>query len=314
MIKLYRSVFIALNSMTLLFLCSFSIQALENTDNQNKRNINEGTTDNPIVLEKGVEQTDLSGLQGKITYFLLSLTADTSDLKFRISGGSGDADLYIRYDQIPTTDTFDCRPYQNGNNEVCHIKNAMAGNYYVMVRGYSSYTKLNLVADFNDGTDPMPAPPVEPPPSPELPIAGACMNAVQQDILNAHNAARAEGRSCGGQFFAAASPLQWNCQLAQAATNHTQDMAINGFLNHTGSNGSSVSQRLDVVGYNWQTWAENIAAGQNSVNDVMQGWLNSPGHCSNIMNPNVTEIGSSRQESTAGQYPIYWTTVFGRLQ
>ncbi|WP_370301508.1 CAP domain-containing protein [Alkalimarinus coralli] len=55
---------------------------------------------------------------------------------------------------------------------------------------------------------------------------------------------------------------------------------------------------------------ENIAAGQSSVTQVMEGWLNSPGHCRNIMSSRYQEVGTSKVDSTTADYPTYWTQVF----
>jgi len=132
--------------------------------------------------------------------------------------------------------------------------------------------------------------------------------------LDAHNSARSQARSCGGQSFSAAPPLEWNSLLGQAAKVHSNDMASNNFFSHTGSDGSSAGQRITNAGYNWRGWGENIAAGQQSVDDVMQGWLNSPGHCRNIMNSNISQIGGALVELQGSQYSTYWTAVFGLPQ
>ena len=87
-------------------------------------------------------------------------------------------------------------------------------------------------------------------------------------------------------------------------------MATNNFFSHTGSDGLSVSNRVDATGYEWSTVGENIAAGQSTVTQVVQGWLNSEGHCRNIMNANFTELGAERVDSTSADFSTYWTQVF----
>jgi uncharacterized protein YkwD len=74
-------------------------------------------------------------------------------------------------------------------------------------------------------------------------------------------------------------------------------------LDHTGSDGSSAGDRLTTGGYYWTTYAENIAVGYTSEQAVIDGWLKSDGHCKNIMNANVSEMGVA----TSG---AYWTQVF----
>ncbi|SHE64495.1 vibriolysin [Microbulbifer donghaiensis] len=102
-------------------------------------------------LENGVAIGSLSGSTGQELHYTLEVPAGASNLSFQISGGSGDADLYVRFASAPTTSSYDCRPYLNGNNETCNIANAQAGTYYVMVRAYSSFSRVSLVGSFNEG-------------------------------------------------------------------------------------------------------------------------------------------------------------------
>jgi serine protease len=64
-----------------------------------------------------------------------------------MSGGTGDADMYIKFGSKPTTSSYECRPYKSGNNEVCNVTAGKEGTYHVMLRGYSAYTGVSLVAD-----------------------------------------------------------------------------------------------------------------------------------------------------------------------
>ncbi len=103
------------------------------------------------TLTNGVAKTGLSGASGSQTYFTLEVPAGASDLSFVMSGGSGDADMYVKYGSQPTTSSYDCRPYRSGNNETCNISNVQAGTYHVMLRGYSSYSNTSLVGSFTAG-------------------------------------------------------------------------------------------------------------------------------------------------------------------
>ena len=120
---------------------------------------------------------------------------------------------------------------------------------------------------------------------------------------------RASGADCGSEGrFGPASALVWNDLLTQAATGHSQDMVTANFFSHTGSNGSTLAQRVNATGYAWSSLGENIAAGQTSVNSVVDGWIASPGHCANIMNPAFVEMGLACVAGTsANPYPTYWT-------
>jgi uncharacterized protein YkwD len=131
-------------------------------------------------------------------------------------------------------------------------------------------------------------------------------------ILALVNAARAEGRSCGANAYAAAPALAWNGQLAEAALAHSRDMAAHAYFNHTGRDASVAATRAARAGYRFLRVGENIAYGQESAQDVVAGWLASPGHCANIMNPVFTEMGSAFAAGVDGKrMRIYWTQEFG---
>jgi serine protease len=106
------------------------------------------------VLQKGVAVTGLSASTGGELRYTMEVPAGATNLSFAISGGTGDADLYVRFGSAPTTSTWDCRPYLNGNNETCTISNVQAGTYHVMVRAYSAFSGVSLVGNYSD-----PAPP-----------------------------------------------------------------------------------------------------------------------------------------------------------
>lgn len=90
-------------------------------------------------------------------------------------------------------------------------------------------------------------------------------------------------------------------------------MALRQFFSHTGSNGSTIGSRLTAAGYAWSRAAENIAAGYPTVGAVVQGWVQSPGHCANLMNPALTDAGLACVPGPAGSaYSSYWTLAMGR--
>lgn len=132
----------------------------------------------------------------------------------------------------------------------------------------------------------------------------------QLRMMKLVNEARAVARSCGDEDFEAAGPLTWNCKLEQAALNHTVDMTTHNFFSHEGSDGLHADSRIDAVGYNWRVYGENLAAGYTFEEDAMEGLLNSPGHCKNIMNSKVTEFGSARIFKKDLDYISYWTHVY----
>ena len=142
------------------------------------------------------------------------------------------------------------------------------------------------------------------------PPAGDCMNDRDREMLDRINRARASSRQCGAQSYPAAPPLTWNCTLATVALEHSRDMGERNFFSHTGSDGLSSSQRVTNASYSWRTTGENIAAGLATVEEVMAGWLSSPGHCANIMNDSYTEIGAARYHNSGADYRYYWTQLF----
>jgi uncharacterized protein YkwD len=132
-----------------------------------------------------------------------------------------------------------------------------------------------------------------------------------QAILEGVNAARASGRSCGDKRFGPAPPVRWNPSLGEAALAHSRDMAANRYFKHKARDGSQVAERATRAGYQWRRVGENIAFGQSSPAEAVAGWLESPGHCANIMNPGFTEMGAAygiAAERRSGL--VYWTQVF----
>lgn len=111
-----------------------------------------GTTPPAGELQNGVAKTGLAATTGNSVSFTMNVPSGASNLKFVMSGGTGDADMYVRFGSAPTTSTYDCRPYLTGNNETCTISTAQAGTYHVMLRAYSSFTGVNLTGSYTGGS------------------------------------------------------------------------------------------------------------------------------------------------------------------
>lgn len=135
--------------------------------------------------------------------------------------------------------------------------------------------------------------------------------AAAQEVLSRTNEARAKPRRCGSRHYEAAPPLRWSDQLGQTALVHSQDMASADFFSHQGSDGSQVGQRARREGYQWLGVGENLAAGQGTPEQAISGWLASPGHCANLMDPRFTELGAAYATNPNSEAVIYWTQVFG---
>ncbi|MBS7456762.1 S8 family serine peptidase [Coralloluteibacterium stylophorae] len=107
-------------------------------------------------LEKNVPVTGLSAATGETLGFYVEVPVDASDLEIVMSGGTGDADLYVRFGDEPTATLWDCRPYLGGNNEVCSFEAPEAGTYYVDVTAYTAFSGVSLVARYLEPGDPIP--------------------------------------------------------------------------------------------------------------------------------------------------------------
>lgn len=138
------------------------------------------------------------------------------------------------------------------------------------------------------------ADPPPPPPSTTVPPASNIAAAVIA-LTNAERAA------------AGLAPVAAQPQLMSAALVHSQDQATMRRMTHTGSDGSSAGDRIERAGFQWRTWAENVAMGYPTAESVMDGWVNSPGHRANILNPTMVHIGVA--VVTGGDGAPYWTMV-----
>jgi uncharacterized protein YkwD len=130
-------------------------------------------------------------------------------------------------------------------------------------------------------------------------------------VLELVNAARAMPRKCGRKDYAAAALVTLSARLSNVALLHAQDMALHTSLDHRGSDGSAPAERVTRSGYEWRAVGENVAAGQDDADAVVAAWLQSPGHCLNIMEPAFTEMGVAFSLAAPGSDPeIYWAQVF----
>jgi len=107
------------------------------------------------------------------------------------------------------------------------------------------------------------------------------------------------------------APVVLNVELNQAAYDHSDDMARNNYFSHTGLNGSTFSQRAIAAGYMGSPRGENIAAGNYSVMNTFNQWVNSSGHLNNMLNSNVNEMGIGHAAFNGSTYTHYWTQIFG---
>ena len=112
-----------------------------------------GVIEPPIENELSNGQTvNASGAQGSNTFYKLVVPAGSQSLSFETNGGTGDVDMYVQVGQKPSTSNYNCRPYKNGNTESCTFTNPQAGDWWVMLNGYSQYSGVSLTGTFGGGT------------------------------------------------------------------------------------------------------------------------------------------------------------------
>jgi uncharacterized protein YkwD len=134
---------------------------------------------------------------------------------------------------------------------------------------------------------------------------------IRLQILDLVNKARLSGRRCGNTVFKPAATLSLNTMLSSAAYAHSREMATYGVFDHRGHDGSTPVTRVERAGYGgYLIVGENIAAGAMTAAEVAQGWLDSPAHCENIMDPRFSEIGIGFAVNPSSSELIYWTQEF----
>ena len=101
------------------------------------------------VLQNGVPVTGLSAATGAMLAYTITVPAGAANLKFVTAGGSGDADLYVRFGSAPTTTTYDCKSESGTNAETCAIGTAQAGTYHVLVKAYAAFSGMSLTGSYS---------------------------------------------------------------------------------------------------------------------------------------------------------------------
>jgi uncharacterized protein YkwD len=185
---------------------------------------------------------------------------------------------------------------QAGQDNALRINNASAGTYYLRVFNKSdkssSYT-LKVRAKQADKQNL------------ELPASNLSGSFTDQVLTLTNNFRAANGLS----------PLKFNSQLMASAQAHAEDMALGDYFSHYSLDGRTPFDRIKSTGYRYTLAAENIAAGYGTPQEVVQGWINSPGHRANLLHTNLKEIGigfySLQPDTGKVNFERYWTQNFG---
>lgn len=250
-------------------------------------------------------------------FYSLNLNNPNSNLEVAMNGLSGDADLQL----LNSSGEIIAHAANSGNiSESLSINNLENGVYYVRVfqgiepadTNYNLRLSLTPMIDAQSETivlnESTPIPATSTSVTPQSASTPSNTNPFIEQIVNFTN----EYRSQHGL-----QSLTLNPNLSNAAQTHSQDMAVNDFFSHTGSGNTKVGDRTSSAGYQSGYVAENIAAGYLTAEEVVRGWMNSPGHRENILNPKFQEIGVGYYylENDIGQinYNTYWTQNFGAV-
>jgi uncharacterized protein YkwD len=256
---------------------------------------------NSSIFRESVNASDSSDFYG------FSLDAASNSLNLTINGLSSNTDFEL----LNNAGQVLARSTNPGiTNEAINIDNLQAGNYFIRVYsvdGGNSNYNLSLLARTAAVSSEI---------SQNSPNASTASSPVPQSISNTFvnevlNLTNTQRTQRGLQ------PLQLNQRLTNAAQGHSEDMALRDYFSHEGPNGSSIASRVIAAGYNYSRVGENIAAGYATAQEVVNSWMNSPGHKANILNPDFQEIGIGYYylANDVGEinYQQYWTQDFGKM-
>lgn len=132
------------------------------------------------------------------------------------------------------------------------------------------------------------------------------------EALRRINAARAAGQQCGWRRMRPAPPLRWDGGLHSVAVGHSRDMARRNYFDHRSPEGRTMRDRVSRAGYKFKFLGENLAGGDRRVSGAIQGWLESPAHCENLMDPQFSSVAVACAGRPGSQWGTYWTMLLGR--
>jgi uncharacterized protein YkwD len=133
--------------------------------------------------------------------------------------------------------------------------------------------------------------------------------ALARRTLELVNEARQRGARCGTRSFGPAPPVILSGTLDDVALGHAADMAAHNYFEHEDLGGHTPADRVRAVGYREKLVGENIAYGPTSAEEVVRGWLDSPGHCENIMDPRFREMGLAYAPGRVQRHGLYWVQL-----
>jgi uncharacterized protein YkwD len=214
----------------------------------------------------------------------------SSNINLTLSGVKANTNLSLLNGKGKVLDRAVQNKRSNGRLEQIVEK----GTYYVRVARQKGSTRYQLSLKVAD----MPAPSGLP--------RQANLNAMTNRVVALTNFHRQQG---------GLAPFKVNPVLSAVAQSHTENMIVSDFYAHQAPDGSRGADRMRRAGYNYLWAGENIGVGYSTADEVVQAWMNSPGHRANIMNPNLREIGAgfyfTANDTGRVSYRYYWTQNFG---
>ena len=176
-------------------------------------------------------------------------------------------------------------------------------------RGADSWLMLATPSGSSWSSPPAAAGAYSVPPPSRAPAPMSPTPAMAARALELVNQARARGAQCGAQSFGPAPPLTLSGTLAGVALGHATDMAVHDYFEHQDLSGESPADRVRAAGYHEKLVGENIAYGPQSVEEVVKGWLASPGHCENIMDPRFAQMGIGLAPGRVSRRGLFWVQL-----
>ncbi|MEO1559704.1 MAG: CAP domain-containing protein, partial [Cyanobacteria bacterium J06632_19] len=267
-----------------------------------------------IALNSGeIVFRDSIGKSDGEDFYNLNLSNPNSNLEVVINGTSSDVDVEL----LDSSGEIIARAANGGAS--LNVNNLQEGSYYLRVFEVieAEDTNYNLSLSVTpidtdsetlvlNQSSPIPITPqtAAPQPTPAAPPS----NPLVDEVVALTNSHRSEH---------GLQPLTLNGDLSESAQLHSEDMAVNDFFSHTGSNGTRVSDRTKSAGYELSYVGQNIAAGYITAEEVVRGWINSPPHSENLLNPNFQEIGvgyyNLANDTGIINYNNYWAQDFGGI-
>ncbi len=124
-------------------------------------------------------------------------------------------------------------------------------------------------------------------------------------VLGELNELRSKGCNCGGTYMPPVESLKWNETLYKVSSRYAKYLYRHNLFSHKALDGSTLGDRLDRIGYDWQRIGENLGKGYYDFYDVLEAWKESPSHCKMLMDPDVTHVGMSKHYD-------YWVQTFSK--